>query len=179
VYAIGVFAGLAHRGTINFLPLHFSKEIEWSIDPVTIGGLLTALVLFSGIVGQAFGGVIGDRYSRRKLMVFVLLVNIPFLLLISTTSGYLLIFMAMLWAVANFAYQPITNAFISDLSSPANRGTLFGIFHGLSFGVGAFASTLAGYIGDRWDTHNIFLAMAVILLPAIMLALRLAYPKSE
>ena len=149
------------------------------MNPVAIGGLLTALVLFSGIIGQAFGGVIGDKYPRRKLIIFVLLANIPFLLLISTTSGYLLIGMAMLWGVANFTYQPITNSLITDLSNPTNRGTLFGLFHGISFGAGAFASTLAGYVGDRWNTQTIFLVMALIMLPAVFLALRMAYSKAS
>ncbi|GAG20304.1 unnamed protein product, partial [marine sediment metagenome] len=73
-YLIGIFMGLAHRGTLNFLPLHFSQVFEsagWRMAPVMVGGFLTALVLACGILGQILGGVWGDRYPRQRSMVTV------------------------------------------------------------------------------------------------------------
>ena len=63
----------------------------------------------------------------------------------------------------NFAYQPISNSLVSDYTSPAQRGTLFGVLHGLTFGIGALAATIAGAIGDRWDIAAIFIAPTVSL----------------
>ncbi len=34
------------------------------------------------------------------------------------TRGYPLVFLAALWGVVNFAYQPIANALVSDFSNP-------------------------------------------------------------
>ena len=76
--------------------------------------------------------------------------------------------LALGWGIMSFSYQPISNALISDFSSPGRRGTLFGIFHGLAFGVGALASTLAGAIGDTWGTAAIFAAMGLLLAPAAL-----------
>jgi MFS family permease len=87
--------------------------------------------------------------------------------MVSITKGYSVILIAMLWGIANFSYQPISNALISDFSNPRQRGTLFGFLHGLNFGIGALAATLAGAIGDRWGTAIIFAAMAILLIPAI------------
>ncbi len=175
-YCIGIFMGLAHRGTLNFLPLHFSQVFEsagWRMAPVMVGGFLIALVLACGILGQILGGVWGDRYPRQRSMVTVVALNIPLLILMTLTRGYPLVLLAALWGVVNFAYQPIANALVSDFSSPRQRGTLFGIFHGLTFGVGALAATLAGAIDDRWGTAVIFAAMGVLLLPAVAVGLLL------
>ena len=175
-YLIGIFMGLAHRGTLNFLPLHFSQVFEsagWRMAPVMVGGFLTALVLACGILGQTLGGVWGDRYRRHRIMVTVVALNIPLLILVTMTRGYFMVLLAALWGVVNFAYQPIANALISDFSSPRQRGTLFGILHGLTFGVGALAATLAGAIGDWWGTAAIFAAMGMLLLPAIVVGLLL------
>ncbi|MFB0516715.1 MAG: MFS transporter, partial [Candidatus Neomarinimicrobiota bacterium] len=140
---------------------------------VMVGGFLTALVLASGILGQTLGGIWGDRHPRHRIMVTVVTLNIPLLVLLTFTRSYPLVLVAVLWGVVNFAYQPISNALISDVTSPRQRGTLFGILNGLNFGVGAFAATLAGAIGDRWGTAAIFIAMAVILLPASVTGLLL------
>lgn len=172
-YLIGIFMGLAHRGTLSFLPLHFSQMFEGALAPVMVGGFLTALVLASGILGQTLGGVWGDRYPRRRILAAVVALNIPLLFLVTYTRGYVLVLMAILWAVVNFAYQPIANALVSDLSNPRQRGTLFGILHGLTFGVGALAATLAGAIGDQWGTAAIFTAMGILLLPAVAIGLLL------
>lgn len=172
-YLIGIFMGLAHRGTLNFLPLHFSQVFEGTLAPVMVGGFLTALVLACGILGQTLGGVWGDRYPRQRIMVTVVALNIPLLVLVTMTRGYFLVLLAALWGVVNFAYQPIVNALISDFSSPRQRGTLFGILNGLTFGVGALAATLAGAIGDWWGTAAIFAAMGLLLLPAVAAGLLL------
>ncbi len=172
-YLIGIFMGLAHRGTLSFLPLHFSELFQGSLAPVMIGGLLTALVLASGILGQILGGRWGDAYRRERILGMVVALNIPLLVLMSYTRGWVLMGVAILWGVINFTYQPISNALISDFSNPRNRGTLFGIFHGLTFGVGALAATLAGAVGDHWGTAAIFMVMGLLLLPAVGVGLLL------
>ncbi len=172
-YLIGIFMGLSHRGTLNFLPLYFSQMFVGALAPVMVGGFLTALVLASGILGQLLGGVWGDRYPRQRIMIAVVALNIPLLILMTLTRGYFMVLLAALWGVVNFAYQPIANALISDFSSPRQRGTLFGIFHGLTFGVGALAAMLAGAIGDAWGTAAIFATMGLLLLPAVAAGLLL------
>lgn len=171
VYVIGIFMGLAHRGTLSFMPLHFSILFEGRLAPVMVGGLLTGLVLASGILGQVMGGILGDRYPRNRMLVFVVVLNIPLLLLMSSLKSLLLVAAAVLWGVVNFAYQPVANALVSDYSNPRRRGTYFGVFIGLAFGVGSLAAVLGGAIGDRWGTGAIFMAMGLLLLPAAVAGL--------
>ena len=89
----------------------------------------------------------------------------------STLTPYPMLGVAILWGVVNFSYQPLANALVSDYSSPRRRGAHFGVFVGLSFGVGSLASGLAGTIADRWDTAAIFLVMGLLLLPAVLAGL--------
>ncbi|MCK4579557.1 MAG: MFS transporter, partial [Candidatus Marinimicrobia bacterium] len=167
IYIGGICMGLAHRGVLSFMPLHMSNSFTDSVAPILVGGLLTALVLASGMFGQILGGYWGDRYARPRLMWLIILGNIPLLILMTYTTGMALVIMAIAWGVLSFAYQPVTNALISDFSSARQRGTLFGIFHGLAFGVGALAATLAGAVGDAWGTAAIFLVMGLLLIPGL------------
>ena len=172
-YIIGIFMGLAHRGTLTFMPLHFAAMFSGRIDPVLMGGLLTALVLASGIIGQITGGRLGERYPRQKILGWVVAANIPSLLLMSYLKGPLMVAAAVVWGTSNFVYQPIANAIVADNSSIRQRGTLFGILNGLSFGVGALASVVGGAVADQWGTAAIFLVMAVLLVPAVVVGLAL------
>ncbi len=177
VYITGVFMGLVHRGVLSFMPLHLSQLFTGRLAPVLVGGGLTAIVLASGIVGQLLGGRWGERFSRAKSIGVIIALNIPLLVVMSYTSGILLLTMALGWGIMSFSYQPVSNALIADFSSPERRGTLFGIFHGLAFGVGALASTLPGVIGDAWGTAAIFSAMGILLVPAVLAGMLL--PKLE
>ena len=168
VYITGVFMGLVHRGVLSFMPLHLSQLFPSRLAPILVGGGLTAIVLASGIVGQLLGGQWGERFPRVKSIGVIIALNIPFLVLMSYSGGLLLLALALGWGIMSFSYQPVSNALIADFSSPERRGTLFGIFHGLAFGVGALASTLAGAIGDAWGTAAIFSAMGILLAPAVL-----------
>ncbi len=166
IYVTGIFMGLAHRGALSFMPLHLADLFTGSFTPVLVGGVLTSLVLASGILGQLLGGRWGDHFPRQKAVGILILLNIPLLTAMTFTEGLPLMVVALMWGIVSFAYQPVSNALISDFSNPRQRGTWFGIFHGLAFGVGALASTLAGAVGDYWGTAAIFAVMGILLLPA-------------
>ncbi len=166
IYITGIFMGLAHRGALSFMPLHLADLFAGFSARELVGGGLTSLVLACGILGQLLGGRWGDQFPRQKAAVVLIALNIPLLTVMTFLQGASWMIAALMWGVMSFAYQPVSNALISDFSNPRQRGMWFGIFHGLSFGVGALASTLAGAVGDYWGTAAIFAVMGLLLLPA-------------
>ena len=138
-----------------------------------VGGVLTALVLAGGILGQTLGGWWGGRVPRHRILVWALALNIPPLVLMAFVRGPALILVALIWGITHFTYQPVANAWVSDISSSLHRGRVYGILTGLTFGVGSLAATLAGAMGDRWGTGSIFVGMALLLIPAVIIGLLL------
>ena len=170
LFTVSAIWGIAHHGVFNFLPYYFSERVELGFNPVSEGGILTGFVLGLGILGQLFGGRIGSRYPRKSLLVWVVGLNIPFLLLMSYSWGTPLILFACMMGAVNFMFQPISNSLIADVSPVQGRGLIYGISFALSFGVGSFSGIICGYIGDYLQTNMIFLAMAFILIPATIFA---------
>ena len=166
LFTVSAIWGIAHHGVFNFLPYYFSERVELGFNPVSEGGILIGFVLGLGILGQLFGGRIGSRYPRKSLLVWVVGLNIPFLLLMSYSWGTPLILFACMMGAINFMFQPISNSLIADVSPVQGRGLIYGISFALSFGVGSFSGIICGYIGDYLQTNMIFLAMAFILIPA-------------
>jgi len=170
LFTVSAIWGIAHHGVFNFLPYYFSERVELGFNPVSEGGILTGFVLGLGILGQLFGGRIGSRYPRKSLLVWVVGLNIPFLLLMSYSWGTPLILFACMMGAINFMFQPISNSLIADVSPVQGRGLIYGISFALSFGVGSFSGIICGYIGDYLQTNMIFISMAIILIPATIFA---------
>ena len=170
LFTVSAIWGIAHHGVFNFLPYYFSERVELGFNPVSEGGILTGFVLGLGILGQLFGGRIGSRYPRKSLLVWVVGLNIPFLLLMSYSWGTPLILFACMMGAINFMFQPISNSLIADVSAVQGRGLIYGISFALSFGVGSFSGIICGYIGDYLQTNMIFISMAIILIPATIFA---------
>jgi len=170
LFTVSAIWGIAHHGVFNFLPYYFSERVQLGFNPVTEGGLLTGFVLALGILGQLYGGRIGSQYPRKGLLVWVVGLNIPFLILMSISWGSPLIIFACMMGAVNFMFQPISNSLIADVSPAKSRGLIYGISFALSFGIGSLSGIICGYIGDYLQTNMIFVAMALILIPATIFA---------
>ncbi|MFQ5891868.1 MAG: MFS transporter, partial [Candidatus Methanofastidiosia archaeon] len=76
-----------------------------------------------------------------------------------------------------FASQPPVNALIADLTPAKLRGRVYGIFFFLTFGVGALAPSILGWIIDSFGLEKIFTAMLLMSGVALVFALRLYFEK--
>ncbi len=175
-YSVAVLVGLAYAGFTTFLPTHFAQQTQGWMDGLSAtmrGGALMTLVLSAGIIGQITGGYLGDHFSRSKLVFWIVLLNIPLLAALGFTSGLILVGFGILLGAVHFNFQPVGNSLIADLTRESHRGLGYGISFFLNFGVGALASGLSGMIAENEGVRWVFPAMAIILVPAVFLALRL------
>jgi MFS family permease len=170
LFGVSALWGIAHHGVFNFLPYYFSERISIFSSREISGGLLTGFVLALGIVGQLYGGKLGSKYPRKSLLIWVVGLNIPFLILMTYSWDYSLLLWASLMGAVNFMFQPISNSLLADVSGKEGRGLIYGISFALSFGVGSLAGIICGYIGEIVSTNMIFMSMAGILIPATILA---------
>ncbi len=175
IFIIASLWGLAHHGLFNFLPYYFSQRVNLGYNLIIQGGFLTAFILFIGIIGQYIGGKLGARYKRTDLQVWVVGLNIPFLILMGFLFEMQLILIVCILGAINFMFQPINNSLIADATDENSRGLIYGFSFGLSFGVGSLSGYIGGIIGEIAQINFIFPILAIFLIPATILAYILRY----
>ena len=163
--------GFAHHGLFNFLPLYFADSVKTGFGAELGIGFLTGLVLLLGIIGQLLGGHLGERFQRKSLYIWVVALNIPFLIMMAIYTETLLIGITCILGAVNFMFQPVNNSLLADETPKDQRGIIYGISAGISFGIGSLAGIVGGYIGEIFSINYIFPSMAVILVPAVILAI--------
>jgi len=173
IISVGALWGVAHHGLFNFLPYYFKESVETGWNAEVISGFLLGFVLMLGIIGQLFGGRLGERFKRKNLYSWVVGLNIPFLVIMAFLNGWTLVGIAGILGAVNFMFQPIHNSLLADETDSDQRGIVYGFSAGISFGVGSLAGVIGGYIGDIFSINYIFSSMAVFLVPAVILAILL------
>jgi MFS family permease len=134
--------------------------------------LLTSLVFVVGIAGQFFGGLFAERFEPRRgylafhalatplALAMAYLTDIPLLVV---TMGYMLFLLGM---------QPIENTLVSRLTPDHLRHSAYGTKFILTFGVGALAVHLVGWIRQASSLSTVFVVMtgvSVMIVCAIFL----------
>ena len=172
-YAVSILMGFTFTGFTTFLPTHFASETQTILQGFSDtmrGGMFTTLVLLSGIVGQSMGGWAGARFPLTKYLFWVVLFNIPFLVLLGLVSNYWLISSALLLGIVHFNWQPVANSLIACLTHSRHRGLGYGINFFLNFGIGAGAAAIGGYIAEKFAVMYIFPMLGIVLFPALILS---------
>ncbi|UVE19717.1 MFS transporter [Pseudomonas sp. LS44] len=133
------------------------------------------LFLFLGAVaaGTFFGGPIGDRIGRKKVIWFSILGVAPFSLALPYAD---LFWTGVLSMVIGFILASAFSAIVVFAQElvPGNVGMIAGIFFGLMFGFGGIGGALLGYLADIHGIEYVFylcsflplLGILTILLPS-------------
>ena len=173
IISIASLWGFAHHGLFNFLPLYFGETVDTGFVTLVGSGFLTGFVLLLGIIGQLSGGRLGEKYPRKNLYIWVVGLNIPFLIMMAFYSGWTLVGIAGILGAVNFMFQPINNSLLADVTPSDQRGIIYGFSAGISFGVGSLAGIVGGYLGEVLSINLIFPSMAIFLVPAVLFAILL------
>lgn len=176
-YITAVLMGLAYNGFTTFMPTHFALNTGEFLSAATEtfkAGFFPALVFLTGIIGQWIGGILADRFHRTVVLVWVVLFNIPFLLLMGFSQNHFLIMWSLFLGVTHFNFQPIANTLISELTPSHRRGLGYGINFFLTFGVGAAAAGFGGIIAEKLGVSYVFPVMGLCLIPALFSSIMVA-----
>jgi len=176
IYMVQILVGLIYRGTLVFLPSYLSERVAgelWGTGQMVKGGLVSTAVLLIGVVGQYMGGILSPKVGLEKLWLILLSICAPFLFLTGLTTNTLLILSAMAFAFSHFSCQPVGNGLIAKYTSRRIRSRAYGLYFFLSMGIGSFASSLAGWLGERFGLGKIFIVLGTFAVMTSGLALTL------
>ncbi len=126
--------------------------------------IMLFLFLVSAAVGVIFGGMVGDRIGRDKVIWFSILGALPFSLVLPHVD---LFWTVVLTIIINLI---MSSAFASILIyamelMPSRVGMIGGLFYGLTFGLGGIAAAVLGEVADQTSIETVYRFCAY--LPAI------------
>jgi MFS transporter, FSR family, fosmidomycin resistance protein len=117
--------------------------------------IMLFLFLVSAAVGVVFGGMVGDRIGRDRIIWFSITGALPFALMLPFAN---LFWTVVLTIVINLI---MSSAFASILIyaielAPKRAGMIGGLFYGLTFGLGGIAAAILGEVADRTSLQTVY-----------------------
>jgi MFS family permease len=173
LYLTNMFQGFSFSGSLIFLPAYMAKRTSFqlfSLDSVALGGMLSAIVLGVGVLGQYGGGILAQQPRLERKLLLMPILSLPFIVAMSFTTDLLLLAFALFFFFFNFFLQPINNTLLAQYTAVDMRGTAFGIYFFLSFVFGSLASSFCGFIAERFDLKWVFLGLSTSVLLLIITA---------
>jgi FSR family fosmidomycin resistance protein-like MFS transporter len=163
LYLTNMFQGFSFSGSLIFLPAYMAKRTSFhlfSLDSVALGGMLSAIVLAVGVLGQYGGGILAQQSRLERKMLLMPSLSLPFILAMSFATDLLLLIFALLFFFFNFFLQPMNNTLLAQYTAVETRGTAFGIYFFLSFAVGSLASSFCGFIAQNFGLRWVFMGLS-------------------
>jgi FSR family fosmidomycin resistance protein-like MFS transporter len=169
---LAAFQAWSQQNMITFVPKYL-KDLGLA---ASVYGLVASLFMGGSAVGNAVGGILADRYGKRRVAVLALgLAAVPlyFTGIVGWSAWlYLLVPLAGLLTGATHSIIVV----LAQRHIPGGMALASGLILGFMFSSGALGTLVSGFLADRWGLPPIFRFTALIALAAAFLALSLRDP---
>jgi MFS transporter, FSR family, fosmidomycin resistance protein len=167
-------AAIAARSVVYFslmtlVPLYFVDELGTS--EATANTALTVL-LACGAIGTLIGGRIADRFGRRVVLRTSMAVLTPLIVIMLIGSVPVAVAALAFIGAATVATFSVT-VVMGQEYLPNRLGIASGVTLGLSIGLGGAGAAVLGALADEYGLRTALEIVAVLPLPALILALTL------
>jgi MFS transporter, DHA1 family, tetracycline resistance protein len=121
--------------------------IELGVDETAIGFAIAVYSLFQFFFNPVFGSL-SDKYGRRPVIVFTLLLNSFGYIIFAFTDSYMLLILSRIVAGIGGSSIGVAQAYIADVTTKENRARGMGLI-GAAFGLGfVFGPLIGGYLSE-------------------------------
>jgi MFS family permease len=140
---------------------------------MTQAGIILATNSIAGIVGSTIGGAMADRYGRRGIILFGLVVSaLSGLTLGFVDKFYMFYGLSVFVGLMGSAAQPAHQAMIADLLTEDKRSEGFGIMRVVTNFAWIIGPTIGGFLAS-FNFLYLFLSDAIISIITAILVFRL------
>jgi FSR family fosmidomycin resistance protein-like MFS transporter len=138
--------------------------------PVATSQLYLFLFLGAVAAGTFFGGPIGDKIGRKKVIWFSILGVAPFTVALPHVD---LLWTGVLSMVIGFILASAFSAIVVFAQElvPGNVGMIAGVFFGLMFGFGGIGGAFLGYLADIHGIEYVFFLCSFLPLLGVLTVL--------
>lgn len=169
-YLLVLLRSIVNVGMAQWMTLYLYTERNFSFHQASLG---LAVFFASSALGTFAGGSLADRFGSRRIVLFSMIVSVPFLAIFVGTTGWIC-FVAL--GVGGFVLL-LTNPVILAMAQglvPTQEATVSGLMMGFAWGVaGIFFVPLIGWLADHFGLQPLFWVLAVLPLLGFPMALRL------
>jgi len=166
------------RATVSIVFTHFMPILMHERErSLIMGAGIVSLFLLSIGFGTLLGGYLYDRVSRRKLLVFSLLLSSPLLYTLVAAEGPMLVIFLVLSGLVLGCPNTVPLAFAQELM-PEGASTASSIMMGFSWGIAGVLAMLFGVMIDHLFGSNVAPGMSIAaFLPVLAAILALLLPR--
>ncbi len=160
--AIVIVRGFMHACLTAFLPLYILQQS----GDVWLAGIALSLFEAAGVVGILAVGSLSDRFGRKQLLSFCLIVAPVSLLLFSYTTGYLQLAVLLITGFSLLSTTPVMLAMVQEYSAEGSSAAN-GVFMMISFLARSAVVVLVGFVADMVGLEKTFIMCGIIGLTGI------------
>jgi predicted MFS family arabinose efflux permease len=150
---------------VVFISTHLPAYLTDMGQSADLGAWALATIGLFNIFGAYFSGVLGMRYSKKRMLSFIYAARalaFAVFILVPTTPATVLIFSAVL-GILWLSTVPPTSALVAQIFGPRYMGTLFGIVF-FSHQLGSFfGAWLGGVLYDAAGSYDVVWWLSVAL----------------
>jgi MFS family permease len=187
-----MLSGIAFRGLTVTLPSLFELRNPALLNTLAnafvffrsrnvTASILSSLVFIVGVFGQYAGGYFADHADLKRAYAVFNFLSLLGALGMAVSTNILLVATAIFYAFFLLGMQPIGNTLVARYTPERLRHAAYGTKFILTFGVGALAVRLVGWVKETWSIQAVFYVMSFVSLcvVATVLILILATRQSE
>jgi MFS transporter, FSR family, fosmidomycin resistance protein len=162
--AILFVRGFMHACLTAFLPLYIMQQS----GNVWLAGIALSLFEAAGVVGILTVGGLSDRFGRKQLLTFCLIVAPCALLLFTLSSGWLQLAILLITGFSLLSTTPVMLAMVQEYSKDGSSAAN-GVFMMVSFLARSAVVVLVGFVADLVGLETTFIVCGGIGLTGIPL----------
>ena len=132
-------------------------------------GLLSSAILIFIIPGSLIGGIITDKYGRRKTLYSLIGLNIFFSILLVFTFNWILLF--IIYGIYSFISGGlgVTNsAMMMDMTNKKIGGTQYSIYSSIYNAGFIITAAIGGTLIEAFDYSIVFILSGLLMIPAVL-----------
>ena len=168
--AVVAVRSFVYFGLVAFVASYYERVHG---ESAALGNVALTVMLASGAVGTLFMGPLADRFGRKAVLAWSMLVLPPLVLLFAFVGPYPGMVMLALIGAATVGTFGVT-VVMGQEYLPDRIGLAAGVTMGLSIGLGGVGAPLLGLLADVGGLRTTMLAIAA--LPVLGLGLSLTLP---
>ena len=165
LYLIVVLRTLTALSFATFMPVMLTRRGM----SVAQAGTAMAIYLFATSVGGFFGGAVADRWGPRNVIMWSLVLAVPFLAIAPMQTGWAFVAIVSLGGFLLQSTLPVNVSF-GQMIAPISAATVSSLMMGFAWGMGGLSVPFVGMLADRIGIERTLVTMSVMPLAAAMLA---------
>ena len=172
-YILVVLRSAVQVGIAQFLSIYLILERGMNLKTASAA---LAIYFLSASVGSFVGGTAADKFGGKRVVIYSMIISVPFLAAFMMTTGWLSIAALFVGGVILLTTIPVNVVMAQELA-PSQAGTVTALMMGFAWGIAGIVFVPgAGWLADRIGLEAVL--WGLIMLPLVGFPIALFLPKS-